>query len=130
MKAATALSLAFVATLVSATFAAGETADPLAPAGLGPRPQAPRSEPVTETLYGTTITDPYRQFEKMGPATVDWMKAQGAYTRTVFDAIKPRAALEKRIAAFSGSFGFIQSYQYLGGRAFYEYCLLYTSRCV
>lgn len=121
MKTATVLSLAFVTTLVSATFAAGETADPLAPAGLGPRPQAPRSEPVTETLYGTTITDPYRQFEKMGPATVDWMKAQGAYTRTVFDAIKPRAALEKRIAAFSGSFGFIQSYQYLGGRAFYEY---------
>jgi len=96
-------------------------ADPLAPIGLGPQPPAPKSEPVTETLYGTTVTDPYRPFEKMGPETVDWMKAEGAYTRALFDAIKPRAALEKRIADFSGSFGFVQMYQRYGGRAFYEY---------
>ena len=91
---------------VLAALAVVPTADPLAPIGIGPKPPAPKSEPVTETLYGTTIVDPYRQFEKMGPETVDWMKAEGAYTRRVFDAIKPRAALEKRIARFSGSFGF------------------------
>lgn len=95
--------------------------DPLAPIGLGDKPPAAKSEPVTETLFGTTITDPYRQFEKMGPDTVDWMKAQGAYTRSVFDAIAPRAALEKRIADFSGSFGFVQMLQRYGGRTFYEY---------
>ena len=48
-------------------------ADPLAPIGLGDKPPVAKSEPVTETLYGTQITDPYRQFEKMGPDTVDWM---------------------------------------------------------
>jgi len=96
-------------------------ADPLAPIGLGDKPPAAKSEPVSETLYGTQITDPYRQFEKMGPQTVDWMKSQGAYTRSVFDAIAPRAALEKRIADFSGSFGFVQMYQRYGGRTFYEY---------
>src|SRR6185437_12819621 len=95
--------------------------DPLAAIGLGDKPPAAKSEPVTETLHGTTLTDPYRQFEKMGPQTVDWMKAQGAYTRSVFDAIAPRAALEKRIADFSGSFGFVQMYQRYGRRSFYEY---------
>src|SRR6185312_3567329 len=95
--------------------------DPLAAIGLGDKPPATKSEPVTETLHGTTLTDPYRQFEKMGPDTIDWMKAQGAYTRSVFDAIAPRAALEKRIADFSGSFGFVQMLQRYGGRTFYEY---------
>jgi len=57
----------------------------------------------------------------MDADTVAYLKAQGAYTRKVFDAIAPRAALEKRIADFSGSFGFISSYQKFGGREFYEY---------
>jgi len=111
--------------VLAAAFAAIATvafaADPLAPQGVGERPPVPKPEPVTETLYGTTVTDPYRQFEKMGPETVDWMKAEGVYTRELFDAIKPRAALEKRIADFSGSFGFVQMYQRYGVRAFYEY---------
>ncbi|HVZ68471.1 MAG TPA: prolyl oligopeptidase family serine peptidase [Rhizomicrobium sp.] len=109
------------AAFAAAAATSGHAADFLAPIGLGPQPPAPKSEPVTETLYGVTVTDPYRQFEKMGPETVDWMKAQGAYTRAVFDSIEPRAALEKRIADFSGSFGFVQQYQRFGGRAFYEY---------
>ncbi len=120
METRIVLTAAFAAAF-TALSASAQTADPLAPVGLGPKPPAPKSEPVTETLFGATITDPYRQFEKMDAATTDWMKAQGAYTRSVFDAIAPRAALEKRIAAFSGSFGFVQSYQHLGGRSFYEY---------
>src|SRR5690242_21764885 len=39
-------------------------------------------------------------------ATLDWMKAQGAHTRTVLDAIPPRAELGKRVSAFTASFGF------------------------
>ena len=48
------------------------------------------------------------------------MKAQGVYSRTILDAIAPRAALEQKIAAFTASFGFVQNYAYFGGRAFYE----------
>ena len=120
MKIRAILCGAVVAAMVI-PLAWAQMGDPLAPLGLPAKPAPAKSEPVTETLYGTTITDPYRQFEKMDAATVDWMKAQGAYTRSVFDAIAPRAALQKRIADFSGSFGFVQNYQRFAGRAFYEY---------
>ena len=56
----------------------------------------------------------------MGPDTVAWMKAQGDYTRSVFDSIAPRAALLQRIADFAGRFGFVHGYSVHGGRAFYE----------
>jgi prolyl oligopeptidase len=48
------------------------------------------------------------------------MKAQGAYTRSVLDAIKPLARLKTEVAKFSASFGLIQGYVMFGGRAFYE----------
>jgi prolyl oligopeptidase len=95
-------------------------ADPLAPLGVGPRPAPPPPRPVTETLYGAKVTDDYRYMEALDPQTIDWMKAQGAYTRRVFDAIRPLPALQTRTAAFSGSFGFIQAYATFGGRAFYQ----------
>ncbi len=38
------------------------------------------------------------------------MKAQSAYTRSMLDAIPPRAALAAKISAFTGSFGFTQNY--------------------
>ena len=48
------------------------------------------------------------------------MKAQGDYTRRVFDSIGPRAALLQRISDFAGRFGFVQGYGIHGGRAFYQ----------
>lgn len=100
--------------------APAQAADPLAPIGVGPQPPAPPVKPVTETLWGQQVTDNYRYMEVLGPDTIDWMKAQGAYTRSVLDAIKPLAALQKRVSAFTGSFGFVQSYARFGGREFYE----------
>jgi prolyl oligopeptidase len=84
------------------------------------RPPPAPVKPVTETLWGKQVTDNYRYMEALDPSTIAWMKAQGAYTRCVLDAIPPRAALEARIAAFTGSFGFTQGYVSFGGRAFYE----------
>jgi prolyl oligopeptidase len=95
-------------------------ADPLSPLGVGVPPPAPSKTPVTETLHGMSLTDEWRGMEALAPQTLDWMKAQGAYTRTVLDAIKPLAALRARVAAFTGSFGFVNSYSVFGGRAFYE----------
>ncbi len=108
-------TLAFAAPLASA-----QTGDPLAPEGALAKPPAAAVKPVTETFYGTTVTDNYRYMEALDPATIAWMKAQGAYTRSILDAIKPRAALEKRIAAFTASFGFVQGYVRFGNRDFYE----------
>lgn len=105
--------------LVAGTSALAAT-DPLAPVGVGtPPPEAP-IKPVTETIHGVKVTDNYRYMEKLDPATIDWMKAEGAHTRKVLDAIAPLAALQKRVSAFTGSFGFVQGYVSYGGRAFYE----------
>jgi prolyl oligopeptidase len=83
-------------------------------------PPAAPVKPVTETLWGQKVTDDYRYMEALDPATIDWMKAQGAYTRSVLDGIKPLANLKAEVAKFSASFGLVQSYVRFGGRAFYE----------
>lgn len=114
-------SLVALATLAFSCAATAQTAtDRLMPAGAPRQPAAPAAQPVTETLYGQTLTDNYRFMEKLDPSTIAWMKAQGAYTRSIIDAIPGRAALGKRVSAFTGSFGFIDGYAEYGGRIFYE----------
>jgi prolyl oligopeptidase len=114
---ASAFSLLLALAAASSALAA---TDPLAPVGAGAAPPDAPIKPVTETLHGVKVTDNYRYMEKLDPATIDWMKAEGAYTRKVLDAITPLAALQKRVSAFTGSFGFVQGYVSYGGRAFYE----------
>ena len=99
--------------LLSASSAWGQN-NPLVPPGPAP------IRPVTETLWGKSVTDNYRYMEAMGPETQAWMKAEGGYTRAVLDSIKPLAALQARVERFTASFGLIQHYQMFGGRAFYE----------
>ncbi|HJR12738.1 MAG TPA: prolyl oligopeptidase family serine peptidase [Rhodanobacteraceae bacterium] len=108
---------ALVATSAASASNAG---DPLAPIGTGSPPATAPVKPVTETLWGVKVTDNYRYMEKLDPATIAWMKSEGAYTRKVLDAISPLAALQKRVSAFTGSFGFVQGFVSYGGRDFYE----------
>jgi protease II len=82
-------------------------------------PEAP-IKPVVETLWGRKVTDNYRYMEELNPATVAWMKAQGAYTRSVLDKIKPLAQLKTEVAQFSASFGLVKGYARFGGRGFYQ----------
>ncbi|MEO7050430.1 MAG: prolyl oligopeptidase family serine peptidase [Rhodanobacter sp.] len=117
-RAAVSVLSLFLA-LVADTPALAAT-DPLAPLGVGTPPATAPIKPVVETLYGVKVTDNYRYMEQLDPATIDWMKGEGAYTRKVLDAIRPLAALQKRVSAFTGSFGFVQGYVSYGGRAFYE----------
>src|SRR5574337_1758922 len=109
------LFVAALLALAAAPFALAAS-DPLAPVDVGSPPTAPPIKPVTETLWGVKVTDNYRYMEKLDPATVAWMKAEGAYTRKVMDAIAPLAALQKRVSAFTGSFGFVQGFASYGGR--------------
>jgi prolyl oligopeptidase len=84
-----------------------------------PPPPPPR-KPVTETLYGTTIVDPYRYMEKENRPTIDWIKAEGRYTRAVLDSIPQREAVLKRLSDFSGSVDAVQGIKIAGGKIFYE----------
>jgi prolyl oligopeptidase len=119
MKAMTSGAL-IVLLGISCAAAVSMTRDPLAPLDAPSRPELAPVKPVTETLWGRQVTDNYRYMEGLDPTTLAWMKAQSAYTRSILDAIPPRAALETRIAAFTGSFGLTRGYMNYGGRAFYE----------
>jgi prolyl oligopeptidase len=118
---AAALATAALAATTPATAPASPAAaDPLAPVGIPPQPGPLPERPVKETMFGKEVTDNYRYFEKLDAATLDWMRAQGAYTRNVLDAIAGRADLGKRVSAFTGSFGFTKNYAEFGGRTFYQ----------
>jgi prolyl oligopeptidase len=83
-------------------------------------PAAPPVKPVTETFFGQKVTDNYRYMEALEPETLGWMRQEGARTRAVMDSIQGRADLGKRVAAFTGSFGFVFGYVGYGGRQFYQ----------
>jgi len=106
--------------LLFASLAGAATDMPLAPAGAIKMPPTAIIKPVTETLWGRKVTDNYRYMEALDPSTIEWMKAQGGYTRSVLDGIEPLARLKTDVAQFSASFGLIQGYVLFGGRAFYE----------
>ena len=66
------------------------------PAVVAPPPT--QVEPVTETLHGVEITDPYRWLEDQNsPRTRAWLEEQTAYTRAYFDAIPDREQIRERV---------------------------------
>ena len=57
-------------------------------------PPPPPGEPVTETRFGITTTDPFRRLEDLkDPEVQAWMKAQAERARETLDAIPGRAAV-------------------------------------
>ena len=92
LKAARATGAA-LAVVLCLTQAHAQTAAPAAP----PRP-------VTDSYFGTQVTDPYRYMEDLTASDVQaWAKAQNEHTRTVLGAIPGRAPLLKRIAELEAS---------------------------
>jgi prolyl oligopeptidase len=68
-------------------------------------PPAP-SEPVTETLHGVTVADPFRNLEDLkAPATQRWLQAQGAFAAAQLSRIEGRDAIAARIEALSQQSG-------------------------
>jgi prolyl oligopeptidase len=61
-------------------------------------PPPTAKKPVTETVQGETIIDPYRWLEDANtPENKAWVEAQAAYTRSIVDRIPAHAALEARL---------------------------------
>jgi prolyl oligopeptidase len=61
-------------------------------------------KPVTESFFGTSVTDDYRWMEDAkSPEFQAYMKAQADYTNGVLAKIPGRAALEKRIVALDNA---------------------------
>ena len=101
---ATAAALGVGAATRGAAFAA-ETAGP---------PKA-SVRPVTETLHGTSITDPYRWMET--PTDPEWppyLMGQNAYARAVLAKIPGRDELARKIGGYSGGVVAVSAIQAAG----------------
>jgi len=74
-------------------FAVNISAPPVAPV-----------QPVTDTLYGVKITDPYRYMENLkDPSVQHWFRQQNAYTRSVLARIPGRDKLLADIKKYDHS---------------------------
>jgi prolyl oligopeptidase len=63
-----------------------------------PPPPVTVVQPVSETLHGVTITDPYRWLEDQNsPETRRWIADENRYTDTVLARLPQRASIEKRL---------------------------------
>ena len=106
-------ALAAIVFLAASAFGASAATD-------GPPPTP--AKPVTETIFGTTINDPYRWLENLSDPTVrDWFQAQNAYTSKVLATLDPaRERLRARITALSQSSERLAGLDREGGSYFYQ----------
>jgi prolyl oligopeptidase len=84
-------------------------------------PPAAAVRPVTDTLHGVAVTDPYRWMESGGQEFTDWLKAQDAYTRTVLERIPGRQKIAAELRALAAERGVgITLPRLVGNRYFYR----------
>src|SRR2546423_9389131 len=63
-----------------------------------PAPPSTEAKPVTETLHGVTITDPYRWLEdQQSPETRAWIDRQNPYTDSVLDQLPQKQRFAQRV---------------------------------
>ena len=78
------------------------------------------ADPVTETLHGVSVTDPYRWLEERDSArTRQWMEEQTQYARGYLDSLPGREKIRDRIREFLA----VQTYDSLhkvGNRYFFR----------
>jgi prolyl oligopeptidase len=97
------------------------TASEAKPAGNIPPAPIARVEPVKDTYFGETLTDPYRWMENDKDA--DWLpflKGQNDHARAVLERIPGRAELLRRIQQLSGDTVATREVQRAGGKLFFE----------
>jgi prolyl oligopeptidase len=69
-----------------------------------PPPPETRVEPVTDTLHGVAIEDPYRWLEDQdAPEVRDWIARQNAYADSVVGDSPLRQRLQQRLAQLMGA---------------------------
>lgn len=83
-----------VLVLVSTTFAQNRN---IAPNDF-PKPPETKQQPVSDTLHGVTITDPYRWLESTEtPEVKAWVESQLGYTKSVLNRLPGRDRVQTRL---------------------------------
>jgi prolyl oligopeptidase len=92
------------------------------PASAQDKPPVPPVRPVTDTIFGKTVTDPYRYFEDLkDPEVAAWMKAQADYAKKTLDRIPGRDALLKEVQQYGDAAAArIFGVQVVGDKIYYE----------
>lgn len=88
-----------------------------------PARPAAKPQPVQDTYYGTTVTDPYRYFEniKTDADVQAWFKAQADHTRAVLDSIPGRKKIYEELIKYSNAAPTrVTDVVEVPGRIFYE----------
>ena len=84
------------------------------------QPVAP-VRPVTDTYFGTPVTDNYRWMEDLkSPEVQSWMKGQAAYTKDYLSKLPGRDALVKRIESLDNASTRVAGVALCGTRYFYQ----------
>jgi len=83
-------------------------------------PPVARVDPVTEDLFGTKVTDPYRWMESKSPEWLAYTKAEGAYAAAVLARIPGRDELSTAVSNYTGAVVVVSSVQVGGDNIFIE----------
>ncbi len=106
------------ALLASSAALTGAMAAPgLARAQAAGPPVAP-VRPMTQALWGVSVTDPYRWMEAEGPEWKSYALAEGAYTRHVLDTIPGREALLAGVERYTRGLVAVSAVQIGGDQIF------------
>ena len=88
---------------------------------LAQAPPVASVRPVTDTYFGTQVTDPYRWMENLDdPAVKTWFKGQADFTEAQFARLPGRAPLLARIQSLDNANFRVPDVQAAGGRYFYR----------
>src|SRR5580704_15840881 len=112
-----AILIAVACTVVPVVRAAAPAAE-----GFPTPPPVPRTRPVAVTMYGMSVTDPYRYFEDMqNPVVINFFKDQNEYTRAVLGRLGPaRDQLFERIKVLDNAGASVTGVTLDGPYYFYE----------
>jgi len=92
---------------------------PPAPATAPAGPPVARVEPVTNTYFGTTLTDPYQWMENLNdPQVKFWFQGQADYAHSALDRIPGRDALAAQIKKLDSVGTSVGDVQIAGNRYF------------
>jgi len=119
------MQMKFRGTLLVTTLLLGMTsaiAAQVANVGFGEYPPPPKAEPLTETVHGVSVSDPYRWMEKPDrrDEMIVWVKTSSAQTTETLASLPGHGPLLKELESASRASASHSSVKLVGERIFFS----------